>query len=460
MSGASTSVRRWISSSRKTASTAAASATRSYGPRSTIGSSDATAFPTGALVPTREDALRLLGKQRQAERFARLAALTLGSCPELRAWIEKKPKTLLDHADDWERVLAVLAWFRAHPRPGVYLRQLDVAGVDTKFIEARKGLLMELLDIMLPQESIDASAKRDFEGRYGLLSKPPRVRFRILDREHYIGGLSDITVPASQFAELEPSVRRVFITENEINGLAFPHLPDAAVIFGLGYALDRLADVRWLRNRTIYYWGDIDTHGFAILDRLRAAFPEATSLLMDRETLMQHQSLWVGLATPGPPPPLDRRRAGPVRGARRQSLGSARAAGARARRIWLGDASSRDARRLIVAQSAATIAPRVRRRAGGFGSLDTNTRIHPTLLVDVEVTSKSTEKKNRGLKLEDDLQVNSLDEYLIVSHQRSELELWTRRPDGWTRRLVTEGALRAEGRSRIDVNRLYAELPP
>ena len=255
-------------------------------------------IPTGALVPTREDALRLLGKQRQADRFARLAALTLDSCPELRAWIEKKPKTLLDHAEDWEKILAVLAWFRAHPRPGVYLRQLDVAGVDTKFIEARKGLLMELLDIVLPKESIDASAKRDFEGRYGLLSKPPRVRFRILDREHYIGGLSDITVPASQFAELEPSVRRVFITENEINGLAFPYVPDAAVIFGLGYAIERLADVRWLRDRTIHYWGDIDTHGFAILDRLRAAFPEASSLLMDRETLMQHQSLWVQEETP------------------------------------------------------------------------------------------------------------------------------------------------------------------
>ncbi|MBN9161032.1 MAG: hypothetical protein BGO98_11110 [Myxococcales bacterium 68-20] len=263
-------------------------------------------IPTGALVPTREDALRLLGKQRQADRFARLAALTLDSCPELRAWIEKKPKTLLDHAEDWEKILAVLAWFRAHPRPGVYLRQLDVAGVDTKFIEARKGLLMELLDIVLPKESIDASAKRDFEGRYGLLSKPPRVRFRILDREHYIGGLSDITVPASQFAELEPSVRRVFITENEINGLAFPYVPDAAVIFGLGYAIERLADVRWLRDRTIHYWGDIDTHGFAILDRLRAAFPEASSLLMDRETLMQHQSLWVQEETPhlGPLPRL------------------------------------------------------------------------------------------------------------------------------------------------------------
>jgi hypothetical protein len=249
--------------------------------------------PAGVSVPTRDDALRLVGKQKQADRFERLSAATLRACAELEAWIGKKPMVLLDHADDWERILAVLVWFRANPRPGIYLRQLDIPGVDTKFIETRKALLTELLDVVLSSEGVDATAKRHFEGRYGLLSKPPLVRFRILDRRHRIGGLSDISVPASQFAALEPSVQRVFITENDINGLAFPEVRDAAVIFGLGYALDRLAEVRWLHDKAIYYWGDIDTHGFAILDRLRATFPQAASLLMDRATLMEHQSLWV-----------------------------------------------------------------------------------------------------------------------------------------------------------------------
>lgn len=39
------------------------------------------------------------------------------------------------------------------------------------------------------------------------------------------------------------------------------------------------------------YWGDIDTHGFAILDQLRARFPSARSLLMDRETMLRHKAL-------------------------------------------------------------------------------------------------------------------------------------------------------------------------
>jgi hypothetical protein len=43
----------------------------------------------------------------------------------------------------------------------------------------------------------------------------------------------------------------------------------------------------------IFYWGDIDTHGFAALDRLRAGFPAVRSFLMDRQTLFAHRSLWV-----------------------------------------------------------------------------------------------------------------------------------------------------------------------
>jgi hypothetical protein len=93
-------------------------------------------------------------------------------------------------------------------------------------------------------------------------------------------------------------VERVFITENEINGLAFPALPGSLVIFGLGYGLDRLSEVRWLHRRKMHYWGDIDTYGFHILDRLRALFPDAQSLLMDRETLLQHAPLWVREGNP------------------------------------------------------------------------------------------------------------------------------------------------------------------
>jgi hypothetical protein len=92
--------------------------------------------------------------------------------------------------------------------------------------------------------------------------------------------------------------RRIFITENEVNGLAFPDVAQAMVVFGLGYGLELLSSAAWMQDREIYYWGDIDTHGFAMLDRLRAIFPAARSLLMDRGTLLAHRALWVREDTP------------------------------------------------------------------------------------------------------------------------------------------------------------------
>lgn len=256
--------------------------------------------PAAAIVSTAADALKLLRKTREAERFRTLAGSTLAEFPELRDWLARRPHVLLEHAADWERILSVLRWFRSHPRPGIYLRQLDISGVDTKFIEVRRGLLGQLLDLVLPPSAIDpafAGASR-FEGRYGLRSRPALVRVRILDRRLRIQGLSDLTVPVEELRDLPLPATRIFVTENEVNGLAFPEVPDGIVLFGSGYALDRLAEVGWLAARELHYWGDIDTHGFAILARLRRTFPRASSLLMDQETLLSHRALWVQEAEP------------------------------------------------------------------------------------------------------------------------------------------------------------------
>jgi hypothetical protein len=40
------------------------------------------------------------------------------------------------------------------------------------------------------------------------------------------------------------------------------------------------------------YWGDIDTHGFRILDQLRAVHPHVASVLMDEATLLAHRDAW------------------------------------------------------------------------------------------------------------------------------------------------------------------------
>jgi len=252
-------------------------------------------LPVAARIETEADAMFLLREEAAVRRFDAVAEQTLNRYPELAGWLERRCMQALAHADDWPAILAVLDYFVRHPRPGVYLRQLDIPGVDSKFIEARRRLIGELLDIVLPEAAVDTTAAgaANFARRYGLKTEPALIRFRVLDDSIDVHGLTDISVPAAEFARLALPVSRVFITENRINGLAMPACPKGLVIFGLGYGLERLADIPWLARCRLWYWGDIDTHGFGILNRLRQMLPQARSLLMDRATLLTHRHLWV-----------------------------------------------------------------------------------------------------------------------------------------------------------------------
>ena len=255
-------------------------------------------LPAAVWIDTLPDALAFIGKARQAQRFEAVWRQTAAAQPPLLAWLARRPIQALDLVDRWVRLLAVVAWVQAHPRPAMYLRQVDVRGVDSKFIEAHRGVLAELLDLALPPEVIelDATGVARFARRFGFLDKPVRIRFRLLDPAlpslPGCEGLPDITLDAASFAALALPTRRVFITENETNFLAFPPAADAIVVFGAGYGWEALSRASWLHRCQLHYWGDIDTHGFAILDQLRGYFPHAASFLMDRETLLAHRSHW------------------------------------------------------------------------------------------------------------------------------------------------------------------------
>ena len=255
-------------------------------------------LPAAVWLDTLQDALAFIGKGRQAQRFEAVWQQTAAAQPPLLAWLARRPIQALDLVDRWERLLAVVAWLQAHPRPGVYLRQVDVPGVDSKFIEAHRGVLTELLDLALPPEVIEthATGVAQFTRRFGFLDKPVRIRFRLLDPAlpslPGCEGLPDITLDAASFAALVLPVQHVFITENETNFLVFPPAADAIAVFGAGYGWEALARAAWLHRCQLHYWGDIDTHGFAILDQLRGYFPGAASFLMDRETLLAHRLHW------------------------------------------------------------------------------------------------------------------------------------------------------------------------
>lgn len=246
-------------------------------------------LPVAAFIDSDQAALSMLGRRRDAARFDGLVAQT----PQQFRWFAAhQPLTVLDIGQEWPAVLAVARWLRCQDRPDVYVRQVDLPGVHTKLIERHRRTIAALVDDGRTTRRL--GSLRAFEEAYGFRSRPLRIRFRALDLACApVAGLVDVTLPVEELAGLTPSVRRVVVVENEISMLTFPEVIEGLVIWGAGnQAPELLAAIPWLREVDLHYWGDVDTHGFAILDRLRAVLPHVRSLLMDRATLLDHEERW------------------------------------------------------------------------------------------------------------------------------------------------------------------------
>ncbi len=264
------------------------------------------AIPHEAWLDSAADAAAMVGKRRELAQFRTLLGTVADRQPELQAWLARKPLVALELGPDWRGLLDIVQWLRENPLPDIYVRQMNVTGVDTKFVDKHRAVLAELLDIALSPEAINQSVTRaaGFASRYGFKRKPDRIRLRILDPQCALlpwqddEDGQDLTLGVASFSALRDCARRAIITENAINFLALPPMPGTIAIFGAGYGFEALRQAKWLSRCNLHYWGDIDTHGFAILDELRHHFPNSKSLLMDHRTLFAFKPLWVSERIP------------------------------------------------------------------------------------------------------------------------------------------------------------------
>lgn len=238
------------------------------------------------------DLEQFLGTAEQTRRYRELLAQTADR-PALRVWVSQRPMRALDHHGRFATLLAALDWIEANAGSGRRLREIDAAGVDTKFIELHKTILLELGRLVVADDLIHLESK-SIAGRFGFATPDRRVRLRRLDHamEWPLYGFDDVEVRAEDLASIPLDLDRVFIIENLTTYLSFPPVERAIAIFGGGYAATSVGSINWLRDVDIRYWGDVDTHGLAILDRLRVPLPHARSMLMDRRTLLDHRALW------------------------------------------------------------------------------------------------------------------------------------------------------------------------
>lgn len=263
--------------------------TRLYGEQS---------LPQKVVIATPADFLKLIHKQQQFAQFQKASQQILHTFPQLKEWLCKYPQKLVAELSHWEQLVEVCTYFVAHPRPGLYLRELPLM-VDTKFVEQNKAALRQWLDILLPPEAIEAE-ETEFARRYGLRDNEPEIRLRLLDptfQTAWQWPVADFSAPVSALAQLNIPAVKVLVVENKTTFLTLPPLPGFMAIWGGGYKVSLLKKLAWLRPCVIWYWGDFDAQGFEILSQLRQYFPQTKSWLMDDKTFAQ----FAHLAGPGTP---------------------------------------------------------------------------------------------------------------------------------------------------------------
>ncbi len=246
-------------------------------------------LPIETIFSDRDEFLKFINKEDEFNEFVKNYDKITQKYEVLKKLLTIKPKIIIQNLDNWDKLLSICDFFATNPNPNIYIRELAIKGVDTKFVEKNKNILdLLFLNILKENEfndSIFGLNNYGFERKYGLKYPLPQVRFRVLDNVLKVAGLSDITLPVNEFEKLNLTCKNIFIIENQITTLSFPKIKNSIVIFGNGYKVGILKNVEWMRNKNIYYWGDIDKDGFAILSQVRGYFSYIKSIFMNKEVI-------------------------------------------------------------------------------------------------------------------------------------------------------------------------------
>jgi len=88
-------------------------------------------------------------------------------------------------------------------------------------------------------------------------------------------------------------IKTVFIVENEMVYLTFPQCKDSICLWGQGYKVNILNGIEWFKSKGLYYFGDLDEHGFDILSTYRRYYPQIQSFCMDKNVLDEYEQFLV-----------------------------------------------------------------------------------------------------------------------------------------------------------------------
>lgn len=246
-------------------------------------------MPVRIFIDTPEDAMALLGLTKKKKEFLAGLSAIESQMPSLRDWYLTY-FVRISAEDFFPMALSIARSMLAQEQREGYLREMAIPGVDTKFLENHNFLVRTLWNALFPENTAESSDEL-WEKLFVQKVPTPSICVRSLDEHLRFAGVRKLFLSQDDIADFQPPHRRIFITENKVNGYTFPDAEDSLILFGMGYGVLEMAEsAPWLADKEIYYWGDLDHDGFNILSNLRKVLPEMKihSFLMDKETLLAY----------------------------------------------------------------------------------------------------------------------------------------------------------------------------
>lgn len=245
-------------------------------------------WPAAISIDSVEDLLYLTDKQEEFDAFTKTLSYILQQKPVLSKWLAEKPERVLEYKEEWPGLFAVVDFLLTNDVHEYYLRNIPVP-VHTKFIETYKTIIWSILSFINPERfSIDGQS---FEQTIGVKPKPFLFTLRWLDRsmaETHINGIAVMGLAVEELRQLNWQPHEIWVVENETALYMLADKAGGLAIWSRGKALSLLTDIPMFTNTNLYYWGDLDEDGFAMLNDFRGLYPQVQSRFMDMACVNTH----------------------------------------------------------------------------------------------------------------------------------------------------------------------------
>jgi hypothetical protein len=254
------------------------------------------------IIDSEDDFLYLIGKEHEGSEFKNTIQKFRShfDSETVDRYLLKNKKSLFKSDSSFvDNFIELSVFLVSNPSSMMYPREIPVR-CDTKFLEKNLTAFKTFISYF---RDIDKSA--DKWQQLGLVNPEYTVSLRSGDSFIVKTSQSNfrcpiLSVEPSILGALEGHFDKVFILENKTTFYTFPLKEKEIAIYCGGFGILILKNIPFLKSSPVYYFGDIDEHGFAILSKFRELYNDVKSICMDMDTIKEYESnLIEGESYPG-----------------------------------------------------------------------------------------------------------------------------------------------------------------